>query len=107
MAFLGVVLLLAVMYYNGAFSREREGRASVWSWKSLTEAPRGRVDWEKRREHVARAFEQSWDAYERYAWGKCRPFLVSSHFGVSPRSFLPEEDRVYRLTDGQLRRRLR
>ncbi|KEZ44269.1 Glycosyl hydrolase family 47 [Scedosporium apiospermum] len=69
MAFLGVVLLLAVMYYNGAFSREREGRASVWSWKSLTEAPRGRVDWEKRREHVARAFEQSWDAYERYAWG--------------------------------------
>ena len=72
MGFLGITLLLGIMYLNGAFSREKEGgRTSVWSLKSFTEAPRGKVDWEKRRQHVVEAFEQSWDAYERYAWGKC------------------------------------
>lgn len=70
LAFLGLAALLTLMYLNGAFSRDREGeKGSVWGLGSFNEAPKGKVDWEKRRQHVVDAFEKSWDAYERYAWG--------------------------------------
>lgn len=70
LGFLGGVVVLVMMWFNGVFEPERNGaRPSVWSFASLTEKY-GRPDWEARRRHVVRAFEESWDAYEEYAWGE-------------------------------------
>ena len=70
LGFFGGVVLLIVMWFNGAFETEKIGsKTSVWSIASLTE-PYGRPNWESRRQHVVRAFEESWDAYEKYAWGE-------------------------------------
>lgn len=70
LGFLGGVVVLVMMWLNGVFEPERNGaRPSVWSFKSLTETY-GRPDWEARRNHVVRAFEESWEAYEKYAWGE-------------------------------------
>lgn len=64
---LGVVFLL---YMLGFFSNSSEKNTSVssWAWMGLSKE-KGQVDWDKRREHVVEAFQLSWDAYERYAWG--------------------------------------
>ncbi|KAM0287673.1 hypothetical protein ACHAQH_000202 [Verticillium albo-atrum] len=41
-----------------------------WMSSDFAKEPSGKkVDWNKRRERVVEAFELSWDAYERYAWG--------------------------------------
>ncbi|SPO00892.1 related to alpha-mannosidase MNS1 [Cephalotrichum gorgonifer] len=77
--FLGGLLLLVVMYFNGAFQVDkRGGKQSVWSIKGFTDSlPDGRVDWNGRRQQVVAAFERSWDAYERHAWGKDQFFPIS------------------------------
>jgi endoplasmic reticulum Man9GlcNAc2 1,2-alpha-mannosidase len=64
----GAVFLL---YIFGFFSHsaERRNSTSAWPWMGLSQE-RLVVDWDKRRQHVVEAFEISWDAYERYAWGK-------------------------------------
>ncbi|KAL2212352.1 mannosyl-oligosaccharide 1,2-alpha-mannosidase [Sarocladium strictum] len=64
---LGLVFLL---YMMGLFSSGSEKKASVssWTWMGMSKE-KGVVDWDKRREHVVEAFQLSWDAYERYAWG--------------------------------------
>lgn len=70
-AFLGGVLLLVLMWLNGAFEMEKSGRrTSVWSISGFLYEPYGRQDWEARRQCVVKAFELSWDAYEEFAWGK-------------------------------------
>ena len=70
LALLCGLAVLAIMWLNGVFEPEQPGaRPSVWSIKSLTE-PYGQPDWEMRRWHVVRAFEESWDAYEKHAWGE-------------------------------------
>ncbi|KAL5615164.1 hypothetical protein BROUX41_005221 [Berkeleyomyces rouxiae] len=61
---LGAVLLL-LMYFNGAFTRSKK---SVWSYDSLT-ASKERINWDKRRSEVVKAFELSWDSYAQNAWG--------------------------------------
>lgn len=68
--FAGVVVLI-IMWLNGAFEMDKIGAStSVWSIASLTEPTYGQPNWEARRRHVVRAFEESWDAYEKYAWGE-------------------------------------
>ncbi|CAK7234187.1 mannosyl-oligosaccharide alpha-1,2-mannosidase [Sporothrix curviconia] len=67
-------VLLTILYYRGWFDQHKERVAQPlrgWSgWLSKDDKPRGRVDWNSRRERVVEAFELSWDAYERYAWGQ-------------------------------------
>ncbi|KJZ78387.1 hypothetical protein HIM_02425 [Hirsutella minnesotensis 3608] len=67
--------LVALLYLTGFLSsgsgddkRTSTKTASVWSWMGLSQ-DRGQADWDERRRHVVEAFELSWDAYERYAWG--------------------------------------
>ncbi|PHH75469.1 hypothetical protein CDD80_2339 [Ophiocordyceps camponoti-rufipedis] len=43
------------------------GDRGKFSWMSTQGRDGG--DWLERRQHVVEAFELSWDAYERYAWG--------------------------------------
>ncbi len=62
--------LLALLYYRGWFD-EHAKRVPLrpWSWLAKDDKLRGHVNWLKRRDRVVEAFELSWDAYERYAWG--------------------------------------
>ncbi|ERS98665.1 hypothetical protein HMPREF1624_05452 [Sporothrix schenckii ATCC 58251] len=66
-----VLVLVSILYYRGWFEEHRE-RVPLrgWTWSTKDEKARGRVDWLGRRERVVEAFELSWDAYERYAWGQ-------------------------------------
>lgn len=65
-----LLALLSILYYRGWFEKHRE-RVPLrgWTWSSKDDKSRVRVDWLSRRERVVEAFELSWDAYERYAWG--------------------------------------
>ncbi|PNY23600.1 alpha-1,2-Mannosidase [Tolypocladium capitatum] len=63
---LGVLTLLCLMGLTGPGQRRRS--TSAWSWIGLSQE-KGTANWDERRQHVVEAFELSWDAYERYAWG--------------------------------------
>lgn len=47
-----------------------------WGWLKNDKQAKSKADWLKRRERVVEAFELSWDAYTRYAWGKFLPPIV-------------------------------
>lgn len=70
------LLCLVFLWYSGTFTDRHERAVSSlsrWGWlkaEEEAEAKGGKADWSKRRERVVEAFELSWDAYERYAWGK-------------------------------------
>lgn len=82
---IGVVFfVLAVLYYFGAFSsgHDAHSKKPSWSWLKSSETEK-QADWSQRRERVVEAFELSWDAYHRYAWGKATrpkfpPFVKGS-----------------------------
>lgn len=61
---------LTLLYLTGFFSGgdEHPRPTTTWSWMGLSQE-KGGADWQQRRQHVVEAFELSWDAYERYAWG--------------------------------------
>lgn len=59
-------LLLLLMYWNGAFTSDKN---SVWSLNGLG-VPEERADWGKRRQEVVKAFELSWDSYVANGWGE-------------------------------------
>ncbi|KAI0478725.1 glycoside hydrolase family 47 protein [Xylariaceae sp. FL0804] len=66
---LGLVLLLvALLYYFGAFERHHD-TVSSWTWLSPGSESGEAADWPQRRERVVEAFELSFDSYSRYAWG--------------------------------------
>ena len=73
---LGLLLLIALVFlwFSGALKGHQERAATSladWGWlKTDTGAKGTSADWPKRRQRVVEAFELSWDAYERYAWGK-------------------------------------
>lgn len=66
-------LVLAAAYWLGLFSKggyERIPSLRTSDWlKSDSKTATQPADWLERRERVVEAFELSWDAYERYAWG--------------------------------------
>ncbi|TLD22815.1 hypothetical protein PspLS_07632 [Pyricularia sp. CBS 133598] len=69
-----LLLLLAVgalFYFFGGESHKERVRAPLrkLSWLSNDKKALREADWLKRRDHVVEAFELSWAAYERYAWG--------------------------------------
>ncbi|KND89430.1 Mannosyl-oligosaccharide 1,2-alpha-mannosidase [Tolypocladium ophioglossoides CBS 100239] len=63
---LGILTLLYLMRFIGPGQRRKS--TSAWSWIGLSQE-KGSSNWDERRQHVVEAFELSWDAYERYAWG--------------------------------------
>ncbi|GJN73287.1 mannosyl-oligosaccharide alpha-1,2-mannosidase [Purpureocillium lilacinum] len=61
--------ILGLLWLTGFFSHAKKRKStSAWSWIGLSNE-RGKANWDERRQHVVEAFELSWDAYERYAWG--------------------------------------
>ncbi|CAM1506825.1 Fc.00g064660.m01.CDS01 [Cosmosporella sp. VM-42] len=81
---MGVIGLAVVslLYFMGFFSKPSPRRTTNtdWSWMAMSQEE-GTPDWETRREKVVSAFEESWDAYERYAWGfdEYRPVSKRGH----------------------------
>lgn len=63
---------MSVLYYLGFWGREdtAEKVKDGWGWSQKPERAGGKIDWLSRRERVVEAFTLSWDAYERYAWGR-------------------------------------
>ena len=68
-----VLAVLGFLWYFGALDEHKEKiRAPLrkWNWLDNKEdTARTKADWIKRRDLVVEAFELSWGAYERYAWG--------------------------------------
>lgn len=73
----GVVFaLLSLLYFLGVFQGRNEDKddksasPAFWGFLSKDTGTGKKVDWNMRREMVVDAFTLSWDAYERYAWGR-------------------------------------
>jgi hypothetical protein len=70
---IAVSLFLIVLYLLGFFGKDggpTKDMKDSWSWLQRLEKGGTQADWLDRRERVKEAFTLSWDAYERYAWGK-------------------------------------
>lgn len=70
---IGAVFSIFVLYLCGFFTRHdgaTDRPKNRWSLLQMQETGGSQVDWLGRRERVKEAFTLSWDAYERYAWGK-------------------------------------
>ncbi|KAM0564223.1 hypothetical protein ACHAPJ_000433 [Fusarium lateritium] len=69
---LGIIALivLTLIYWTGSSSKPSTKRTVTtdWSYVGLSKNDK-KVDWDHRRDRVVEAFELSWDAYKRYAWG--------------------------------------
>ena len=74
---LGIVFLLYMLGFFSSSTGEKRPSVSSWTWMGLSQE-RGKVNWDKRREHVVEAFQLSWDAYERYAWGTPNPVHINN-----------------------------
>ncbi|EKD15504.1 glycosyl hydrolase family 47 [Drepanopeziza brunnea f. sp. 'multigermtubi' MB_m1] len=67
------LFILAIFWLLGFFSSDDGESVKLkdrWNWLQKSEKAGANVDWMERREHVKDAFILSWDAYDRYAWGK-------------------------------------
>lgn len=68
-----LLMVVAVAWLFGFFGQDKYNRISsikTSDWlKAEKNTPSAKVDWLDRREKVVGAFELSWDAYKRYAWG--------------------------------------
>ncbi|KOS16721.1 Mannosyl-oligosaccharide 1 [Escovopsis weberi] len=70
LAGLAALSIVFLLYLRGFFSRRDDRHAgSALSWLGLPPQEYGAVDWDHRRRSVVEAFELSWAAYERHAWG--------------------------------------
>lgn len=72
---IALFLVVLVAYWVGFFGERPYDRlpslkTSGWLQAEEAKAAKGNVDWLERRQRVVEAFELSWDAYDRYAWGK-------------------------------------
>jgi mannosyl-oligosaccharide alpha-1,2-mannosidase len=67
------LVVFGLMWFFGGLSGHKDrvqGKVRGWGWlKDDKGRARSKADWIKRRERVVEAFELSWDAYSRYAWG--------------------------------------
>jgi hypothetical protein len=79
---LGTILGVGVflLYMMGFFSGSGSNTTARSGWSLLSSSMgRADTDWLKRRQHVVEAFQLSWDAYERYAWGKLHMARAKQH----------------------------
>ncbi|KPM43847.1 Mannosyl-oligosaccharide 1,2-alpha-mannosidase [Neonectria ditissima] len=81
-----VAVVLSLLYWTGFFTKPPKKNAPTdSSWMTVTQE-KGEADWDKRRERVVEAFELSWDAYKRYAWGYDEFHPISKKAGnMSPK----------------------
>ena len=73
---IAVCFVMAVLYFLGWFGGDATATKKAndtWAWLQRPETS-SNVDWLDRRERVKEAFILSWDAYDRYAWGKLTQF---------------------------------
>lgn len=80
---IALFLVVIVAYWFGIFGDEPYDRlpslkTSDWLRADDKAAAKGKVDWLERRQRVVEAFELSWDAYERYAWGMYKVPSIAS-----------------------------
>lgn len=71
-AVLGFLILVIWLLGSGGTRGETMG-GKKWDWNMATVGKGGMLDervWEMRRESVKEAFKQSWDGYEKHAWGE-------------------------------------
>lgn len=73
-----IFALLSLLYFLGVFQGRNEDQKDAtsppfWGFLSKDAGHGKKVDWNMRREMVVDAFTLSWDAYERYAWGRFSP----------------------------------
>ncbi|KAI8684219.1 Alpha-1,2-Mannosidase [Fusarium keratoplasticum] len=65
-------IVLTLLYWTGSSSKKQQSQKSTvptdWSYSGLSQDDK-KANWDHRRDRVVEAFELSWDAYRRYAWG--------------------------------------
>ncbi|EWZ50710.1 Mannosyl-oligosaccharide 1,2-alpha-mannosidase [Fusarium oxysporum] len=63
-------VVLTLIYWTGSSKKPSPKRTVTtdWSYTGLSKDDR-KANWDHRRDRVVEAFELSWDAYKRYAWG--------------------------------------
>ncbi|RSL56609.1 hypothetical protein CEP53_006742 [Fusarium sp. AF-6] len=67
-------LVLTLLYWTSSSSKKQTQKSAVptdWSYSGLSQYDK-KANWDHRRDRVVEAFELSWDAYRRYAWGASR-----------------------------------
>lgn len=68
-------IVLTLLYWTGSSSKKQQSQKSTvptdWSYSGLSQDDK-KANWDHRRDRVVEAFELSWDAYRRYAWGASR-----------------------------------
>jgi hypothetical protein len=70
---IGGAFLLFVLYLLGFFGNDAAADTKTinsWTWLQKPEKGASKTNWLGRRERVVEAFTLSWDAYDRYAWGR-------------------------------------
>jgi hypothetical protein len=70
---IGGIFLIFVLYFLGFFGNDTTAGQKAdngWTWLQRSEKADANIDWLGRRGRVIEAFELSWDAYERHAWGR-------------------------------------
>ncbi len=84
------LLVFGALYFFGALDSHKEkvqAPLRKWNWLNSKDDKAGsKADWLQRRERVVEAFELSWDAYDRYAWGKETPPPTSFKRVTIPRA---------------------
>ena len=73
--FLLIVISSITLYFSGALSRiSTDGMIDEATFKRpltlFTGSKSAVIDWDERRERVRDAFQISWEAYEKHAWGE-------------------------------------
>jgi hypothetical protein len=66
-------LLACIWFFAPGLDDHKEKavkKVGGWGWLKNDKQAKSKADWLKRRERVVEAFELSWDAYTRYAWGR-------------------------------------
>ncbi|KAM5355938.1 hypothetical protein ACJ41O_002584 [Fusarium nematophilum] len=63
-------VILTLLYWTGSSAKPPPKRTVTtdWSYASLSKHDK-KANWDHRRDRAVEAFELSWDAYRRYAWG--------------------------------------
>ncbi|KHN99941.1 mannosyl-oligosaccharide 1,2-alpha-mannosidase [Metarhizium album ARSEF 1941] len=67
-ALVSLTFLWLTGFFGGSGEKRPSTSKSAWSWLGMPSIHKA-ADWDQRRQRVVEAFELSWDAYSRYAWG--------------------------------------
>jgi endoplasmic reticulum Man9GlcNAc2 1,2-alpha-mannosidase len=76
-ALIGLFIMFG-LYMMGVIGDEtaKKKAQDSWNWLRRPEETTRKIDWLSRRERVVEAFKLSWNAYERYAWGRLHLYIT-------------------------------